>query len=331
MKKKKRKGKLILLLVILLLLAAIVYFYVLPMFRAEFTTTYDTYTASRGSISNSLSFSGSFSLINSHTYTASADGSVRIIYVTAGDIVAEGDRLYRLSTGETIRADFAGTINSVSVETGDDVYSGDTIMQLADFSRQKVSIRVDEYDINDVSVGQACTITATAQERSFESSISSISYISSSAGNVAYYTAECEVDIDYGVYPGMQATVTIPRDEALDVVVLSMNALSFARDNSAFVYVMGESGEMEELSVELGVNNGNFVEIVSGLEEGDTVYVEAEEEETSTSLLSGLFGSTQINQTQQRGNRQSGTTGGTGGGMPAGAMGGGGMPGGFGG
>lgn len=52
-----------------------------------------------------------------------------------------------------------------------------------------------------------------------------------------------------------------------------------------------ESGEMERVYVETGVDNDNYVEITSGLEDGDTVYV-LEQTQTSSGggLLSSLFG-----------------------------------------
>lgn len=161
------------------------------------------------------------------------------------------------------------------------------LLQYADFEHLQISIRVDEYDIADVAIGQECTVTATALEKSFTSSIDTINYISASAGSVAYYTATAQVTVDEGVYPGMQCTITIPQSEATDVVVLKMDALSFDYDNSAYVYMMDANGELYEVPVDVGVNNGNYVEITSGLSEGDVVYVEAEED---TSVAGGIFG-----------------------------------------
>ena len=45
----------------------------------------------------------------------------------------------------------------------------------------------------------------------------------------------------------------------------------------------------------MGVSNGNYVEITSGLSDGDEVYVLVQQEDTSASPLAGLFGSQQMN------------------------------------
>ena len=296
-KKKHRICRAIVLVLVLAILAAGVYFIGLPMLKAQVTTTYDEYTASIGTISNSLSFSGSFALVDSAYVYPSSETTVRTVYVEVGQKVSEGDKLIRLANGETLKAEFDGTINVLNVEEGDEVTMQTALLQYADFEHMQISIRVDEYDIADVAIGQACTVTATALEKSFTSSIDTINYISASAGSVAYYTATAQVTVDEGVYPGMQCTITIPQSEATDVVVLKMDALSFDYDNSAYVYMMDENGELYEVPVEVGVNNGNYVEITSGLSEGDVVYVEAEEE---TSVAGGIFsllggGFTEIN------------------------------------
>ena len=295
-RKRKIIRKIVTTLIVLALLAGAL-FCGYTMLRQEYTVTYDSYTASIGSISNALSFSGNLSLIDNATYSASSSGEVRAVYVAAGDDVSEGDKLLRLNNGETIEAEFDGRVNAISVEVGDDVSAGAGLVQVADFKHMKVTLRVDEYDIADVAVGQKCTVTATATEKSFESEISTIDYVSASGGNVAYYSAVCYVDVDDGIYPGMQVTVSIPQEEAMDVVVLKMDALSFDRTNSAFVYMYNEENVLEEVSVEVGVSNGNYVEIKSGLSEGDVVYVEVENETDSAvgGLLSSLFGSQQMN------------------------------------
>ena len=292
--KKKKRGrhavrKIVIAVILLLILAAVGYNTYSKM-KAEYTVTYDGYTATTGSISNSLSFSGSLALVDSATYTAPASATVRQVYVAVGDTVKKDDKLLRLSSGDSVSAGFDGTVNKLNVAKGDEVKSGDSLVQIADFDHLKVSLRVDEYDISDVAVGQACNISVTATGQRFTSEIETIDYISSSQGSVAYYTATVPVDASTveNVYPGMQVTVTVPKEEANNVVVLKMDALSFDRTNSAFVYMQDENGEMSQVPVTVGVSNGNYVEIKEGLQDGDTVYVVAQTQQTATGLA-GIF------------------------------------------
>lgn len=314
-KERKRKKKLVrrivaLLLVCLLIAAAVWLGY--SRLRQEYTVTYQPYSATIGSISNSLSFSGTLQAISNQTYTASSATAVRAVYVEKGADVKEGDQLMRLNNGTVIEAEFDGRVNQLPVAAGDKVSSGDTLIQVVDFTHMKVSIRVDEYDISDVQVGDAVKVTTTATEKTFETVIEDIDYVSSSTGSVAYYTAIAYVDVDGGVYPGMQVTVTIPQEEASNVVILREEALSFDGTNQAFVYTQNADGEMEQTYVKTGVSNGKYVEIAQGLRDGDTVYavVEAEESSGIASLFSSIFGSQRVMGSPQRQTRQqnNGTT-----------------------
>lgn len=307
-KKKKRIFRKIILILIILAAAGGVGLYAWAKLRDQYTVTYDEYTATTGTISNSLSFSGSLALRDSKTYTADSDATVRNIYVAEGDKVSKGDKLIRLSSGTTLTADFDATVNVISVKKDDEVRNGEDLIQIADFEHMQVSFRVDEYDIGDVSVGERVTVTATATEKEFSSKVETINYISSSQGNVAYYTATANVDVDGGVYPGMQVTVTIPQEEAVDVVVLKADALSFNLENQAFVYYKDENDALQQKNVEVGVSNGNYVEIRSGLSSGDKVYaVSKTSEDSLNTMFASMFGQQQFN--QPGGNRQNGGQG----------------------
>lgn len=196
----------------------------------------------------------------------------------------------RLTGGQTIRASFDGRVNVISVAEGDEVAAGAELIQIVDFNDLRVSLRVDEYDISNVHVGQACTVNITALNRSFDSELTHIDRISASAGGAtAYYTVTANVTVTDDVLPGMQASVSIPQEEAVDAVILDKDALSFDETNRAYVLMRGDSGDMERVYVELGVDNDNYVEIVSGLSDGDTVYVvEEAQEEGAASLISSL-------------------------------------------
>ena len=295
--KKRILKRIILWLVFLLILAGAGYVGV-SMLRQEYTVTYDAYTATTGSISNALSFSGNLSLIDSANYAAPSASTVRTLYVSAGDSVKKGDRLVRLANGTAIEAEFDGTVNAVSAKVGDDVKSGDALVQVADFQHMKVSMRVDEYDIGDISVGQKCVVTVTSNERRYESEIGTIDHISASGGSVAYYTAVAYVDVtDAETLPGMQVTVSVPQEEATNVVILKVDALSFDARNAAYVWIKDEADALVQAYVKTGVSNGNYVEIKEGLSDGDEVFVEAKAEETNpvSGLLSGLFGGQRFN------------------------------------
>ena len=311
-KKRKRRIRRWIALALVLALAGGTGWLIVRKLQRDYTVTYDAYTTSIGTISNSLSYSGSMQLVNNTTYTAGDTVKVREVYVRAGDHVSEGDRLMRLSNGTTLTAEFDGTVNKVGAEKGDEIEKDGALVQVADFGNMEVSFRIGESDISQVSVGQEVRVTVASAGVAFNSSVKSIDYASYTGNSVAYYTAVVEVDTSgtAGIYPGMQATVTIPKEEVRDVVILKMDAISTAMDNSAYVYVQAEDGTMTEQPITVGVSNGNYAEVKEGLNDGETVYVVAKTEENDGGLLSGLFGTQQVNIPAGGGNRPSGFGGG---------------------
>ncbi len=293
--KRKRRGKIVRKLVgwavLLGLLAGAFALFVWPQLNAGATVTYDSYTATRGNISNAMSFSGSISVVSNETLTSEAAATVRRIYVAEGDAVVFGQKLMRLSDGELIKADFDGEVNEISVAEDDEVAANADLIQIVDFSNLKVSMRVDEYSVSKVSVGQACQVTVTALGKTLESTISHINRIASGGNATAYYTVTAAFASDENVLPGMAVTVTIPKEEANNAVILSRDALSFGAGNSAYVLMKNGAGDMVETAVTLGVDNDNFVEIKSGLSEGDVVYVKVETPAGSAGGLASLFSS----------------------------------------
>ena len=339
-KKRKKRGrkkvlKRIVWTVLFLLVIGVVGWSVYSKLRADYRVTYDPYTATTGSISNSLSFTGNVQLENSTTYTAASDCKVREVYVAVGDRVKEGDKLMRLSDGSMPEAEFDATVSTIDVKKDDEVKAGDSLMTVADFDHMEVSVRVGESDISQVHVGQTCRVAVPSAEAAFESTIDSIDYVAYTGNNVAYYTTVVKIDgsAQENLWPGRQATVTVPLEEAENVTVLKLEALSTARDNTAFVYKETSAGEMEEVPVTVGVSNGNYVEIKSGVTAGETVYKIVEKEEGPTGLaglFSGMFSNRQVNQpgrTNRNWQNQNGYPGGgayPGGGTNPGGSGGGG-------
>ena len=294
--KKRKRGRIlkkILVWVLVLAAAALVIrFVVWPRLDKGATTTYNSYTARIGTISNALSFSGSVQVQNNETITSSGAATVRQIYVSEGDRVTRDQRLMRLSDGTTVKASFDGEVNQLNVAEGDEVTANASLIQIVDFENMQVSMRVDEYTISDLSVGQVCQISITALSKTFDSEIASINRISSGGGSTAYYTVTAELTASGGVLPGMAATVTVPQEEAVDSVILNRDALSFAQDNSAYVLMQDANQTMQQVPVTLGVDNDNYVEITSGLSDGDVVYtVAAAKDDSDGGLLSSLFSS----------------------------------------
>lgn len=261
-----------------------------PLVSAESVPVYAQYTVETGDIETSMSLSGSIDLRDSETFSASQSTSVQEVYVEADQRVGEGDDLLRLANGETIRSTIEGTVTELNVAAGDAVWPQMTLITVGDLDNLRVTISVDEYDIDKISVGQACSVTVIPLGLTFETEIDHINRVSASTGSVATYTVTADIDAPENVLPGMQATVSIPRESVSDVPVLAMAALSFEEDGAPYVLMGNAEGGYDEVAIETGLNDGVYVEITDGLEAGDAVYVQTGVEDVESALsLSALY------------------------------------------
>lgn len=243
-----------------------------PLVMADAVTVYSAYTVEEGAIETDMSFSATINVRSRQSAYASADATVQTIFVEDGQQVEKDDKLIQMSDGEIVRAEIQGTVNEISVRQGDTVLEGDALIDICDLQDLEVTITVDEYDIEKISVGQTCTVTVLPLETSFEAQISSINRVSESLGSVAYYTVLANFTAPEQVLPGMQATVSMDSNRVEDAAVLDMNALAFDEENKPYVLSLQADGTYEPVYVEVGINDGMKAEIVSGLEIGDTVY-----------------------------------------------------------
>ncbi|NLI21659.1 MAG: HlyD family efflux transporter periplasmic adaptor subunit [Clostridiales bacterium] len=270
-----RTLKWLLTLLILGVVGLLAWIYLIPMITADAVTVYDSYTVQTGDIHTTKSFSATLSVKKSETFTTSEECTVREIYVQSGDEVKKGDQLILLSTGELFTASFEGVVNEIRVKAGDWLWRNFTVVQICDLEHLEVSMNVDEYDVKELSIGQACTVSVISLGMDFDTAIAHINRVSQAQGNVAFYSVTCDLTVPENVLPGMQATVTLASDSVAGVVTLDIAALAFDENRDPFVLVKQSDGTYVETPVETGLSDGMTVEIKSGLSAGQTVYAVA--------------------------------------------------------
>lgn len=224
-----------------------------------------------------------------------------------------------------------------SVEYDEDTATSATETQILTLYPQKqmtVTISIDETDILSLKEGQEAQITVSSvSDDAFTGSVTSISKVADTSTGVTRYSAEVTLDREEGMLVGMTANVDVRIEGTENALIIPVDAL---HQNSASYYVYTGYDEEQKrytgrTDVTIGMQNDDYVEITSGLNEGDTVYY--------TEADSGGFGDFMVMPGGMNGGMSSGVTvvpgmGGGNGGGPGGGNGGGrpsGGPGGMGG
>ncbi len=268
MKKKKKWIKWV---VILVIVAAVVGWFMMISRKTQ-DAAYTDVQAAMGSIETYYNFDGLVKAKRMQTIAAGQSGKVRTVYVTQNQQVKEGERLYRLEGGETVEADIAGEVTGLYVEQGGVVTAGQTTAQIIDMSSLEIELNVDEYDVAAVAPGQEVQVNVLAPDVRFTGSVTALDKNGTASGGLSYYTVTVAFDAVENVYPGMQVSAKVLKEQAENVVLLRQDAVQFDDYNKPYVLVRGADGKsVEHKSVTVGVSDGMNCEITSGLNAGDTV------------------------------------------------------------
>lgn len=191
----------------------------------------------------------------------------------------------------TITAPISGQIITKSVKVGDKISrnsgsSDTTLATIYDMSELTFEMSVDEMDISSVAVGQSVSVTADAySDRTFSGTVTNVSLKGSQSNGVTNYPVTVTLDSDANgvLLPGMNVDGVITVGESKDTLMVPSGALMrgnrvYIKDDSADASEGPQMGNVpagfKAVEVEIGLSNDDFVEIKSGVSEGDTVYVE---------------------------------------------------------
>ena len=179
----------------------------------------------------------------------------------------------------TVTAPISGTVVTKNSKAGDKIDSSNATTPMCiiyDMSSVQFDIDVDETDIAGIKVGQEVTVKADAlADKVFKGVVEKVSLNGEALNGVTNYPVTVAV-YDYdGLLPGMNVDAEIVVEEALNVLTVPVSSLK--RGN--IVYVKGEKERDDDdapegyksIEVKTGISDNNYIEIKSGLKEGDMV------------------------------------------------------------
>ena len=171
-----------------------------------------------------------------------------------------------------IKAPASGTITSLNVEKGEMVSMGTPVATISDLEGMQVEIKVDEYTIKNVNIGDAVTIHVDALDKDYEGTLVEVDKTATIEGGVSYFNAKVSFTPDDDVKSGMSVEVKVMRVNEPDSISVSQSSLQYNEDNTAYVYMKDENGELVKVDLTLGASDGTYVQVTEGLADGDVIY-----------------------------------------------------------
>ena len=167
------------------------------------------------------------------------------------------------------------------VKPGSVLYSQQQMFTLPDLTKMRVKVRVHESVVKKVKVGLPASMLAESlPNRPLHGKVTSVATLARSDGwrsaAVKEYDAEVSIDdlpADAGLKPGMTAEVKIALGVLKAVLMAPVQCVA-ERRGKRFAYVLSR-GAAERREVTVGDSNEQFVELVSGVKEGEALTLDA--------------------------------------------------------
>lgn len=168
----------------------------------------------------------------------------------------------------TVTAPVDGTILSRTVKQGDLASAGNPMAVLAQPDALCVHASIDEQYIDRVGTGQSVSITFTTdtgEQRTYTGSVRRVDDTGVTSGGVTDYTVEIALDNTDGLRDGMNVSVSILTEGKENCLRVPVKAV-----DGDTVQVL-RNGKAETVTVETGLWGSDYVEILSGITEEDTI------------------------------------------------------------
>lgn len=180
-----------------------------------------------------------------------------------------------------IRAPHDGMVSDLDVYVGNVISgagsfsNGTTLMKVNDMKNLRVKADLNEIEANKISLDSEARLTFDSlPETTF---VGKVDYLSAfgvqDSSTSTLYKFPVRVKFQAGkklIRPGISSNISILVERAEDVVSVPASAV-FVEDDQRYVFVKLGEHRFERRKVEIGIGNLNFIEIRSGLNEGDEV------------------------------------------------------------
>ncbi|HEY0794275.1 MAG TPA: efflux RND transporter periplasmic adaptor subunit [Acidisarcina sp.] len=170
-----------------------------------------------------------------------------------------------------VRAPFAGTVYSLPVSPTEFVQQGDKLLQMADLSHVQVRAYFDEPEIGTLQNGQPIKIQWAAKpDLTWHGHIIRIpsTIIGYGTRNVGEVLVQVD-DANGALLPNTNVTVTVTVNSVARALTVPREALHTDAGKD-YVYTVGRD-KLKRQNVQVGAINLTQVQVLSGLQEGETV------------------------------------------------------------
>lgn len=150
-----------------------------------------------------------------------------------------------------------------------------TVASVTSQERMTLDVTVDELDISKIYVGQSATVTVDALAgEHFSATVSQIANSGTNDGGSSKFTVELTLEKNGDMLPGMTASAFIRLDGGENLLCVPAAALGEENGKTVLYTSYDEKNAVlgSPVPVTIGAADADYVQILTGLSQGDTVY-----------------------------------------------------------
>ncbi|MGQ9798061.1 MAG: efflux RND transporter periplasmic adaptor subunit [Ignavibacterium sp.] len=171
-----------------------------------------------------------------------------------------------------IFAPFSGVVANFNLVENKRVNAGEKLFDLLDVSRLKVEVGVLENEINKIKIGSKAELKLNAvPDKIYIGKVIQINPLVDPETKTCRVTVEI-MNKDNSIKPGMFTSVSIEAEIFKNRILIPKEAL-LVRDRRNLVFIV-ENGLAKWHYVKIGEQNDKFIEVIDGINNGDTVIVD---------------------------------------------------------
>ena len=187
-----------------------------------------------------------------------------------------------------VRSEIDGTVIMVSVREGTTTQAGRTAVMIYNLDSMSITVNIDELDIEYVTAGMDVTIVRSGAESNqvWTGTVSQVSLEASNSGGVSTFPVTIDIPSEGELSAGISVSYYIRTGDSEEGVLAPVAAVQYT-DEGTCLFIRADSrpenaidlksADLPEgfyaVPVETGTSNARYTRILSGAEEGMTLFL----------------------------------------------------------
>lgn len=199
------------------------------------------------------------------------------IYFEENQKISAGEKIIKYTNGKYMTAPYDCVIIDSSIPDEEEVCTNQHYITIQSTDTLEVSLEIEENELDKLKVGQEVSVEIEALDnKNLTGYVTKISNTANYSSSGSTFTVTAQFQNDGEVLLGMSAKCSVILEKAENAIAVAKEAVKES-NGTKYVTVRTENGQDKDVEITTGIENDAYIQVKSGLEEGDKVLIEQSE------------------------------------------------------